>query len=74
MLPGVQITIVVLVAIILLSCIGTMIFLLVDLIKDKRERKVKRYRRLTKREAQKILEMAEEELLKQGDDNIHTNC
>lgn len=31
---------------------------------------------LTKREAQKILDMAEEELLKllkQGDDNIHTN-
>lgn len=41
MLPGVQITIVILVAIILLSCIGTMIFLLVDLIKDRRERKKK---------------------------------
>ena len=41
MLPGVQITIVVLVAIILLSCIGTMIFLLVDLIKDRRKRKKK---------------------------------
>lgn len=74
MLPGVQITIVVLVAIILLSCIGTMIYLLVDLIKDRRERKVKRYRRLTEREAQKILDMAEEEFLKQRDDNIHTNC
>lgn len=73
MLPGVQITIVVLVAIILLSCIGTMICLLVDLIKDRRERKVKKCRHLTKREAQKILEMVEEELLKQRDDNIHTN-
>lgn len=73
MLPGVQITIVVLVAMILLSCIGTMISLLVDLIKDRHERKVKKYRHLTKREAQKILEMVEEELLKQRDDNIHTN-
>lgn len=69
MLPGVQITIVILVAIILLSCIGTMIFLLVDLMKDRRERKVK----LSEKEAQKILEMAEEEFLKQRDDNIHTN-
>ena len=74
MLPGVQITIVVLVAIILLATMGSMIFLLVDLIIDRRERKVKRYRHLTKREAQKILEMVEEELLKQRDDNIHTNC
>ena len=73
MLPGVQITILILVAIILLSCIETMIFLLVDLIIDRRERKVKRYRHLTKREAQKILEMVEEKLLKQRDDNIHTN-
>lgn len=73
MLPGVQITIVVLVSMILLSCIGTMISLLVDLIKDRHERKVKKYRHLTKREAQKILEMVEEELLKQRDDNIHTN-
>lgn len=72
MLPGVQITIVVLVAIILLATMGSMIFLLLDLIKDRRERKVKKYRHLTKREAQKILEMAEEELLKQRDDNIHT--
>lgn len=78
MLPGVQITIVaivVLVAVILLLfCIETTIFLLVELIEDRRERKVKRYRHLTKREAQKILEMVEEELLKQRDDNIHTNC
>lgn len=74
MLPGVQITIVVLVAIILLATMGSMIFLLVDLIEDRRERKVKRYRHLAEREAQKILEMVEEELLKQRDDNIHTNC
>lgn len=73
MLPGVQITIVFLVAIILLATMGSMIFLLVDLIEDRRERKVKRYRHLTKREAQKILEMVEEKLLKQRDDNIHTN-
>lgn len=73
MLPGVQITIVILVAIILLSCIGTMIFLLVDLIKDRHERKVKRYRHLTKREAQKILDMAEKKCPKEGDDNIHTD-
>lgn len=74
MLPGVQITIVVLVAIILLATMGSMIFLLVDLIEDRRERKVKRYRHLAEREAQKILEMVKEELLKQRDDNIHTNC
>ena len=73
MLPGVQITIVILVAIILLATMGSMIFLLVDLIEDRHERKVKRYRHLTKREAQKILEMVEEKLLKQRDDNIHTN-
>lgn len=73
MLPGVQITIVILVAIILLATMGTMICLLVDLIKDRHERKVKSHRHLTKREAQKILEMVEEELLKQRDDNIRTN-
>lgn len=69
MLPGVQITIVVLVAIILLATMGSMIFLLVDLIIDRRERKIK----LSKREVRKIMEMVEEELLKQRDDNIHTN-
>lgn len=74
MLPVVQITIAIILAIILLSCIETMIFLLVALIKDRRERKVKRYRHLIKREVQKILDMVEEELLKQRDDNIHTNC
>lgn len=69
MLPGVQITIVILVAIILLSCIGTMIFLLVDLIKDRRERKTK----LSEKEVDYIMEKVKKELLKQRDDNIHTN-
>lgn len=69
MLPGVQITIIVLVAIILLSTIGTMIFLTVDLIKDGHERKIK----LSEKEARKIMEMAEKELSEQRDDNIHTN-
>lgn len=69
MLPGVQITIIVLVAIILLSTIGTMIFLTVDLIKDGRERKIK----LSEKEVRKLMEMAEKELSQQRDDNIHTN-
>lgn len=73
MLPGVQIAIVVIVAILLFGSLGSMIWLLVDLVKDRHERKVKRYRHLTKREAQKILDMAEEELLKKRDDNIHTD-
>lgn len=69
MLPGVQITIIVLVAIILLSTIGTMIFLTVDLIKDRHERKIK----LSEKEVRKLMEMAEKELSQQRDDNIHTN-
>lgn len=70
MLPGVQITIVVLVAILVFGSLGSMVWLLVDLVKDRRERKIK----LSKREVRKIMEMVEEELLKQRDDNIHTNC
>lgn len=69
MLPGVQITIVVLVAILVFGSLGSMVWLLVDLVKDRRERKIK----LSKREVRKIMEMVKEELLKQRDDNIHTN-
>ena len=39
MLPGVQIAIVVIVAILLFGSLGSMIWLLVDLGKDRRERK-----------------------------------
>ena len=69
MLPGVQITIVVLVAILLLGSLGSMIWLLVDLGKDRRERKIK----LSEKEVRRIMEMAEKELSEQRDDNIHTN-
>ena len=69
MLPGVQITIVVIVAILLFGSLGSMIWLLVDLGKDRRERKIK----LSEKEVRKIMEMAEKELSQQGDDNIHTN-
>lgn len=41
MLPGVQIAIVVIVAILLFGSLGSLIWLLVDLVKDKRERKDK---------------------------------
>lgn len=69
MLPGVQITIVVIVAILLFGSLGSMIWLLVDLGKDRRERKIK----LSEKEVRKIMEMAEKELSQQRDDNIHTN-
>lgn len=69
MLPGVQITIVVIVAILLFGSLGSMIWLLVDLGKDRRERKIK----LSEKEVRKIMEMAKKELSQQGDDNIHTN-
>ena len=69
MLPGVQITIVVIVAILLFGSLGSMIWLLVDLGKDRRERKIK----LSEKEVRRIMEMAEKELSEQRDDNIHTN-
>lgn len=69
MLPGVQITIVVLVAILLFGSLGSMIWLLVDLGKDRRERKIK----LSEKEVRRIMEMAKKELSQQRDDNIHTN-
>lgn len=69
MLPGVQITIVVIVAILLFGSLGSMIWLLVDLGKDRRERKIK----LSEKEVRKLMEMAEKELSQQRDDNIHTN-
>lgn len=69
MLPGVQITIVVIVAILLFGSLGSMIWLLVDLGKDRRERKIK----LSEKEVRKIMEMAKKELSEQRDDNIHTN-
>ena len=69
MLPGVQITIVVIVAILLFGSLGSMIWLLVDLVKDRRERKIK----LSEKEVRRIMEMAEKELSEQRDDNIHTN-
>lgn len=69
MLPGVQITIVVIVAILLFGSLGSMIWLLVDLGKDRRERKIK----LSEKEVRRIMEMAEKELSQQRDDNIHTN-
>lgn len=69
MLPGVQITIVVLVAILLLGSLGSLIWLLVDLVKDRRGRKIK----ISEKEVRKIVEMVEKELSKQRDDNIRTN-
>ena len=69
MLPGVQIAIVVIVAILLFGSLGSMVWLLVDLVKDRRERKTK----LSEKEVRKIMEMVEKELSKQRDDNIHTN-
>ena len=69
MLPGVQITIVVLVAILLLGSLGSLIWLLVDLVKSRRERKIK----ISAKEVRYIVEKTKEELSKQRDDNIHTN-
>ena len=69
MLPGVQITIVVIVAILLFGSLGSMIWLLVDLGKDRRERKTN----LSEKEVDYIIEKAKKEFLKQRDDNIHTN-
>lgn len=69
MLPGVQIAIVVIVAILLFGSLGSMIWLLVDLGKDRRERKTN----LSEKEVDYIIEKAKKEFLKQRDDNIHTN-
>ena len=69
MLPGVQITIVVLVAILLLGSLGSLIWLLVDLVKSRRGRKIK----ISEKEVRKIVEMVEKELSEQRDDNIRTN-
>ena len=69
MSPGVQITIVVLVAILLLGSLGSLIWLLVDLVKDRRGRKIK----ISEKEVRYIVEKTKEELSKQRDDNIHTN-
>ena len=69
MSPGVQITIVVLVAILLLGSLGSLIWLLVDLVKDRRGRKIK----ISEKEVRYIVEKTKEELSKQRDDNIRTN-
>lgn len=69
MLPGVQIAIVVIVAILLFGSLGSMVWLLVDLIKDRRERKTK----LSEKEVNYIMEKVKKELSEQRDDNIHTN-
>ena len=69
MLPGVQITIVVLVAILLLGSLGSLIWLLVDLVKSRSERKIK----ISEKEVRYIVEKTKEELSKQRDDNIRTN-
>lgn len=69
MLPGVQIAIVVIVAILLFGSLGSLVWLLVDLIKDRRERKNK----LSEKEVDYIMEKVKKELSEQRDDNIHTN-
>lgn len=69
MLPGVQITIVVIVAILLFGSLGSMIWLLVDLGKDRRERKTN----LSEKEVNYLMEKVKKELSEQRDDNIHTN-
>lgn len=65
MLPGVQIAIVVIVAILLFGSLGSMVWLLVDLVKDRRERKTK----LSEKEVDYIMEKVKKELSKQRDDN-----
>lgn len=63
MLTGIQITFMVFCWVVIFACIFSVIYSVVDMIRE-----VKRYRHLTEREAQKILDMAEEEFLKQRDD------
>lgn len=58
MLPGVQIAIVVIVAILLFGSLGSMIWLLVDLVKDRRERKTK----LSEKEVDYIIEKVKKEI------------
>lgn len=65
MLLGVQIAIVVIVAILLFGSLGSMVWLLVDLVKDRRERKTK----LSEKEVDYIMEKVKKELSKQRDDN-----
>lgn len=72
MLPGVQIAIVFIVAISLFGALGSIIWLLFDLVKSRHETEIKRNYHLSEATAQKIVELAKKELSKQRNDNIRT--
>lgn len=61
MLPGVQIAIVVIVAILLFGSLGSIIWLLVDLVKSRHETEIKRNYRLSEATAPKIVKLAKKE-------------
>lgn len=74
MLPGIQITFMIFCWVTILGCLVSVIYSIVDMIKDKHEKKqAKKCHKLSEREIRKIVEMAEKELSQQGDDNIHTD-
>ena len=70
MLPGIQITFMIFCWVTILGCLVSVIYSIVDMIKDKHEKR-KKTKNISQEQIAEIVAMVEKERSQQGDDNIH---
>lgn len=72
MLPGIQITFMIFCWVTILGCLVSVIYSIVDMIKDKHEQR-KKTKNISQEQIAEIVAMVEKERSQQGDDNIHSD-
>lgn len=70
MLPGIQITFMIFCWVTILGCLVSVIYSIVDMIKDKHEQR-KKTKNISQEQIAEIVAMVEKERSQQRDDNIH---
>ena len=72
MLPGIQITFMIFCWVTILGCLISVIYSIVDMIKDKHEQR-KKAKNLSQEQIAEIVAMVEKKRSQQGDDNIRSD-
>lgn len=70
---GIQITFMIFCWVTICACIFSVIYSVVDMIRDRHEEKRNANNNLSQEQIDQILEMVKKECFKQGDDNIYTD-
>lgn len=73
MLPGIQITFMIFCWVTILGCLASVIYSIVDMIKDKHEQRKKANKNISQEQIAEIVEMVEKKRSQQRDDNIRSD-